>query len=233
MKHAVLVLSLLLAVYGEIIHAQEAPKPATVQQIKDAIDWAKLPKLDGADKVQTAFHHITYEAPGTFQQAADFHAKHLPALGWKIDKSLTSSDQKEYLSQVFEKSGMLLQVSGYRGKPDDPMTISLMNYGNVDVSLFPKVADAQIKQNNQFSVHYFSKQKPEEITGFCRKFMKERGWTEKVDDTAADGAKEGRYMLTFHQNAMECIIVVSKTKEGATEITSNSMVRHDLSTEGH
>ena len=70
---------------------------------------------------------------------------------------------------MFIKDGMWLSLHGYRSAPADPMTITLMINGNVDVSLFPKVADAQIKHSQKNSVFYLSKQSPEEITGFIRK----------------------------------------------------------------
>lgn len=230
MKHIVVGCLACLFCQG-IVWAQDMPKPATVQQIKDAVDWAKVPRLDGAIKVQTFFNHITYQGPGTFQQAADFYLQKLPALGWQNDKSLSGSDQKDYLSLVFEKAGMRLSVSGYRSQPGDPMTITLMNFGNVDVSLFPKADDAQMRVNNKNAVFYSSKQTAEQITSFCRKFMKERGWTEKEEEMAATWAKEGRYVLKFQQNAMECILVASKTKEGNMEVSYSSSVQHDLSAE--
>ncbi|HQR41749.1 MAG TPA: hypothetical protein PLX97_03675, partial [Gemmatales bacterium] len=76
---------------GACSWAQDDTKPATVQQIKAAIDWAKVPKLEGATKVQTYFNHMMYKAPGTYQQAADFYRKMMPTLGWNEDASLKAN----------------------------------------------------------------------------------------------------------------------------------------------
>lgn len=222
------VIPLLWLIVPSNVSAQDTPKPATALQVKNAIDWSKVPLLEGATKKQTLFNHLNYQAPGTFSQAADFYAKQLPALGYNLDSSFPAHDQKDYLSAMYIKDGMWLSLSGYRSAPADPMTITLMINGNVDVSLFPKVADAQIKHAQKNSVYYFSKQPPEDVASFYRKFMKAQGWTEKVEDMAAEWAKEGRHVLSFQQNAMECIVVAAK-KDGGVEVTCSALVRHNLS----
>lgn len=221
-------LSIVVLSVGSAFFAQE-PAPATARQIKEAFDFSKTPLLDGASKKQSLFNHITYHAPGTFAQAADFYKDKLTALGWMNNTAL-AGDQKEYLSLTFEKNGMMLGLSGYRSNPTDPMTITLMNMGNVDVSKFPKTSDAEVKTNNKNAVYYFTKEKPEAITGFIRKFMKERGWQEKEEAGAKEWEKEGRYVLKFQQNAMECITVAAK-KENQMEVTYTTYVQHELSAE--
>ena len=213
-----------------LLPAEDVPKPATALQIKNAIDWSQGSPPRSATRKRTLFNHLTYQAPGTFSQAADFSAKHLPTLGYKIDSSFPAHDQKRLPQRaMYFKDGMLLSLHGYRSAPADPtMTITLMVYGNVDVSLFPKIADAQIKNSYKTSAYYLSKQSPEEITTFYRKFMKAQGWTEKVEEMAETWAKEGRYVLKFQQNAMECTIVAIK-KDGQVEVSYSSGVRHSLS----
>lgn len=223
-------LLILLLMLGCVSLLLAQDTPATTQQVKDAFDWSKTPLLDGASKKQTLFNHISYQAPGTFSQAADFYKEKLPALGWTHSTALSSGDQKEYLSLTFEKNGMMLSVSGYRSQPNDPMTITLMNFGNVDVSRFPKPGDAVVKTNNKNAVYYFTKESPEALTVFIRKFMKERGWKEKEEDGAKMWEKEGRYVLSFQQNAMECTMVAAK-KDGQLEVTYTAQVQHDLSAE--
>lgn len=213
-----------------LLHAQEVAKPATVKQVNDALDFNQVPKLEGATKVQVRFNHMTYQAPGTFKQAADFYLEHLAKLGWQQEKTIPTGDQKDYLSVMFEKAGMLLSLSGYRSDAKDPMTVTLMVYGNVDVSRFPKLSDAEIKTNYKTAAFYLSKKTPDEAMAFLRKFMKEQGWTEVPEDGYAMWAKEGRYVLKFQQNAMECTMVTAKKPEGI-EVMYSASVKHDLSSE--
>lgn len=210
-----------------VLKAQDA-KPSTFEQIKAAIDWEKLPLLEGAAKVRPFFNHTSYEAPGTFKQAAEFYRRELRKLGWKEDTSIESGDQTAYLSVQFEKEGQRLGLSGYRSKPEDPMTITLMLNGNVDVSTFPKVDDAQIKVNQKNSVYYFTKKPADEVVSFCKKFMLERGWAEKPNPNAEMWAKEGRYVLEFDQNAIKATLVVANEKDGNRSVSYSSGVQHEM-----
>ncbi len=207
--------------------AQDA-KPATFEQIKEAMDWEKLPLLEGAKKNRPFFNHTSYEAPGTFKQAAEFYRKELPKLGWKEDTSIDGGDQTAYLSVSFEKDGQRLGLSGYRSKPEDPMAITLMLGGNVDVSKFPKLDDATIKVNQKNSVYYMTKKSAEEVVSFCKKFMLERGWTEKPNPNAEMWAKEGRFVLEFEQNAIKATIVTAKETDGSRTVSYFSMVQDEM-----
>lgn len=228
MKH-LLILCLLLAA-SVPLSAQDTAKPATVKQINEVIDLDKLPRLEGATKFQKHFNHITYKAPGTFKQAADFYIEQLAKLGWPQEKTIPAGDQKDYLSVMFEKDGMLLSLSGYRSEAKDPMTVTLMVYGNVDVRQFPKLDDAEVKSNYKTAAFYLSKKTPEEAMTFIRKFMKDKGWTEKPEDGYATWAKEGRHVLKFQQNAMECTLVAAKKPEGI-EVMYSASVKHELEPE--
>ncbi|HQR07646.1 MAG TPA: hypothetical protein PLN21_12535 [Gemmatales bacterium] len=224
----VLIACTLLATCNVALHAQEVAKPATVKQVNEAIDFDKIPRLEGAIKYQKHFNHITYHAPGTFKQAADFYLEQLAKLGWQQEKTIPAGDQKDYLSVMFEKDGMLLSLSGYRSEAKDPMTVTLMVYGNVDVRQFPKMGDAEVKSNYKTVSFYLSKKTSDESMAFIRKFMKEQGWTERTEDGYATWAKEGRFVLKFEQNAMECTMVTAKKPDGI-EVMYSASVRHELS----
>lgn len=206
--------------------SQDSVKPATAEQIRDSVDWNTIPQLPGASKIQKRFNHMSYEAAGSFEQAAAFYRQELSKLGWVEDTSV-ASDQKNYLSVIMEKNGFRLSVSGYRTKPEDPMMITLMNFGNVDVSRFPKASDAEVKTSNRGVVYYFSKQSTEDLLKFCNKFMTEMGWKEERNAMYDTWAKEGRFVLTFQQNAMQCTLSVVKKPDHA-EVMYSSSVRHDL-----
>lgn len=229
-----LLLVVLALVLPVTLPAQEA-KPATAKQLKDAVDWSKMPKLASAKKVQTFFAQQTYEATGTFQEAADFYRKELPNLGWKEDKSVDpTADQKTYLSLFFLKDGMGLQVSGYRSMPSDArMPVTLTLQGNVQCDKFPRASDAQIHNASRNSVYYYSKLPAKELVDFSRKFMKEAGWKEAQEDMYEKWAKEGRHVLKFVQNAMQFGVVIApdQQKKDVLSVSYYAHVQHDLKPE--
>jgi hypothetical protein len=204
-------------------------KPATVQQIRDSIDWSKVPRMEGATKANSFFNHMMYKTPGTYLQAAEFYRKHMPGLGWKEDTSMNvGGDQSTYLYVPFDKDGILMTLTGYKGKPEEPMSLTLMIFGNVNVGAFPKMADAKVISSNRNAVFYSSPSKAEDIVAFCKKFMVDAGWTEHVEDMAATWAKEGRHVLKFRQAAMECTLVVATQKDGTCQVNYSSMVANTV-----
>lgn len=223
---AVLSVACLLNVH---LPAQDTPQPATVMEIKQAVDWDKLPKLQGATKVNQALDRLSYDAPGTFLQAAEFYRQQLPALGWIEDKTpIAGVDQQTYLYVAFDKGAMRMNISGYRAEPKGPMSISVVLAGNVDLRTLPRIADAQVKSAFKTAVIYTSKTKQAEVSGYCKKKLQELGWKEAHDETAAFHAKEGRTVMRFLFNAMELTVVVYQNKEGLTEATYTVGVQHDL-----
>lgn len=222
-----IVMLLMVLSYASAVYCQDTAKPATVQQVKEAVDWETMPLLPDASKIQKRFNHMSFQAPGTYEQAAEFYRQQLTKLGWKEDTSV-ASDQKNYLSVVLEKNGFRLSVSGYRTKPEEPMAITLMNFGNVDVSQFPKADDADVKTSNKGAVYYFTKQPADAVVKFCREFMTKQGWKEEVNDMFDTWAKEGRFVLQFRQNAIECTLVIVK-KADQSEVTYTSGIKHDMS----
>jgi len=212
-----------------LLQAQDSPKPATIAEIKNAIDWAKVPKLPGATKISTELSYSSYDAPGTFLEAAEFYRKNLPGLGWVEDTTpIPGVDQKSYLYVDFDKGGMRLSISGYRAKPDGPMTITLTNSGNVDLRTYPRPAGVKAKNDNRSAVIFTTDMKPNEVADFCKKEMKAKGWKEGHDDSAEFHAKEGRTILRFLCNAMEITVVIYKNKEGQTETTYTVSVSHEM-----
>ncbi len=212
-----------------LLQAQDSTKPATITEIKNAIDWAKMPKMPGATKISTELSYSSYDAPGTYLEAAEFYRKNLPALGWVEDSTpIPGVDQKSYLYVAFDKNGMRLNITGYRAKPDGPMSINLTNAGNVDLRTYPRPAGAKVKNDSRSAVIFTTDMKPSEVADFCKKEMKAKGWKEGHDDSAEFHAKEGRTILRFLCNAMEITVVIYKNKEGQTETTYTVSVSHEM-----
>ena len=204
-------------------------KPATLAEIRDALDWSKMPKPPGAEPGRTGLATCSYKAPGTFLEAATFFRANLPALGWKEDATpIPGVDQKDYLYLAFDKLDMRLSINGYRTDPKRPMSIILTNNGNVDIRDIPKPADAHFKSNGKVAAFFTTESKPEEAADFCRKGILARGWTEVPDESAKFFAKEGRIVLRFLENAMEIGVVAAKNRAGQTEVSISAHVRYKL-----
>ncbi len=201
-------------------------RPVTLAEVRDTIDWAKAPKPEGALPGHAGLSLCSFEAPGTFADAAAFFRKSLPALGWREDTGLASGgDQMAYLNLSFEKKGVCLSVSGYRADPKKPMTITIMNCGNVDLRQLPKPADARFRANGRLAAFYTTGATPGDAADSWRKALAERGWQEVPADSAKFFAKEGRTVLRFLQNAMEVGVITSKNAGGETEVTVTAGVR--------
>ena len=202
-------------------------KPATLSEIRDALDWSKMPKPPGAQSARAGLSICSYKAPGTFLEAATFFRNNLPALGWKEDATpIPGVDQKAYLYLAFDKGDMRLSINGFRANPEKPMTITLSNNGNVDIRDIPKPADANFRSNIRLAAFFTTGSKPQEAADFCRKGILERGWKEVADESAKFFAKEGRIVLRFLQNAMEMGVVASKNDAGQTQVTISVHVRY-------
>ena len=223
-------LTFLLLVSASAIAKNEGESnspPAMLAEIRDAIDWSKMPKPPGAQSSRSGLSTCTYQAPGTFLEVATFFRNNMPALGWKEDATpIPGVDQKESLYLTFDKGGMRLSINGYRSEPNVPMTITVSNNGNVDIRTIPKPADAKFQSNGQVAAFFTTGNKPEEAADFCRKGILNRGWKEVPDESAKFFAKEGRFVLRFIQNAMEIGVVASRNMAGQTEVSLTAHVKY-------
>jgi hypothetical protein len=218
-------LSLVLPAFARDEQNAAAPAPATLARVRDAVDWTKLPRPEGARPGRNGFSLCTFRAPGTFAEVAEFFRTNLRDLGWR-EEAVPGIDQKSYLYLSLQKGEMSLTINGYRTDPKELMTITLMNGGNVDLRRIPKPADAKFRSNLRSSAFYTTAAAPADAADFCRKALLERNWKEVPADSAKSFAKEGRIVLRFLQNAMEIGVVASKNMAGETEVTLFSNVRH-------
>src|SRR5262245_10230567 len=78
------------------------------------VDLRTFPRMEGAEVQRENLSDVTYTAPGTMQQAADFCVKHLTEAGWREPPGERRSDKaggREYQSFVFAKKGHILNVT--------------------------------------------------------------------------------------------------------------------------
>jgi hypothetical protein len=212
--------------------AQEMP--ATLEQVRKAVDWPQLPKPEDASRFACGLSNCSFATKLSFSQVAEFFAKALPPLGWVEDKEPipgVNASRKDYLSMQFDKDGMYLGISGYKDQMSGLNQIMIQNSGNVDVRKLPKFPGAQFKNDLRASQYYFTASKPEEVAAFYRKELPPLNWREVEDYSAKFHAKEGRTILHFVQNAMEINMTIWINKDKQTEATCFSSARHSFEPE--
>jgi hypothetical protein len=199
---------------------------ATLTEIRDAIDWSKLPLPAGAKPGRIGLSMYSLEVSGNFQELTAFFQKNLPSAGWKEDQTpIPGIDQKSFLFLNFDKGGIRLSISGYRLDPAGPVSITISNLGNVDLRKLAKPADAKFLNNGRSVALYTTASSPEQAADFCRKALEKNGWKEAPADSAIFFAKQGRILLRFLQNAMEISVISAKNASSLTEVTISSGVR--------
>lgn len=207
--------------------APPVPKPATLAEVRQAIDWFKSPKPDGALWEETNLLRTHYWVPGTIAQAADFYRKTLAAQGWIENKKANpGSEPDKYQSLEFAKAGFLvfLDLSGKKTHVE----VHLFNLGNVDARRLPKLADAKVTAASRSYVAYATSSKPESAAESCRKGIAALGWRETPAPGAKNYAKEGITLLRFVQNAMDCKVTITRKKEGETEVIYHTYLRSEF-----
>jgi hypothetical protein len=201
------------------------PTPATVAELRACIDWVNMPRLPGATAVRHRFASSTYQAPGSFADAAAFFRTALPPIGWAVDAPAPGVDQKDYLSLGFTKGTLRLGVSGYRPDPAGPMTVTVSLGGNVNVRSFPRPADATLTVEQPAVVMFTTAAKPADAAQACRTGIVGLGWREVPAESAKFFAKEGRVVLRFLRNGIEVGVVAATTPDGKTQVTVHTQVR--------
>jgi hypothetical protein len=204
-----------------------AAKPATLAEIRQAIDWFKFPKPDGAMWEMTDLQGTHYWVPGTIAQAAEFYRKTMTAQGWsEVKKANPDPEPDKYQSCEFTKAGFLvgLGISGNKTHAE----VRLYHLGNVDARRLPTPADAKVTPAHSSYVSYSTASKPDVAAAFCRKEIAAQGWRETPSPEAKVAAKKGITILRFVQNATECKVTITPKKEGETEVTYHTFLRREF-----
>ncbi len=201
-----------------------ASKPATLLEVRKAIDWLKFPKPGGAMWERTNLMSTHYWVPGTIAQAADFYRKSMASQGWtETKKAFADPEPEKHQSIEFAKAGFLVSLS-LSGKNNN-VEVRLNHLGNVDARRLPKPTDAKVANDHIGYVSYTTASKPESAAEFCRKEIIALGWRETPAPEAKSAAKEGKTILRLVQNAMQCSVTITPKKEGETEVIYHTFFR--------
>src|SRR5262249_13218785 len=117
--------------------------PVSAQEAARVIDLPTFPRLQGAQVQSQRLGDVTYTAPGTLQQGADFCVKNLTDAGWQElagERRASKEGGREYLSYVFVKQGHILSATIWAA--DNGVGVYLRNTGNFDTRTLPRMKDA-------------------------------------------------------------------------------------------
>jgi hypothetical protein len=114
--------------------SQDAPavaKPATLGEVRRAIDWSKFPKPTGAAWEETDLFRTAYFAPGKPDAVAEFLRKAMAAEGWaEAKRPYPDTEPDKYRSLSFGKNGQL--VEAFLEAKTDTVKVNLSSRGNPD-----------------------------------------------------------------------------------------------------
>lgn len=199
--------------------ADSPTKPATLDQIVQAADLSKLPRLEGATGQNLKPYRLSYSASSTLDAAAQWHRKELTALGWtEAKQSIPGLDADKIVVVFFEKAGFGLALTIATGDMPSIVNVYLSHQGNVDPRQLPRPAQVQITSESRTMVTYTTAAEPDDVAAFCSKEFLALGWTDDPDPLAEFHKKQGRTILGFAANAMSLTAVIVPEK-GKTIVT--------------
>ncbi|HKB01130.1 MAG TPA: hypothetical protein VKD90_02875 [Gemmataceae bacterium] len=201
-----------------------AAKPATLGEVRRAIDWSKFPRPAGATWEETDLFRTAYFAPGKPDAVADFLCKAMLAEGWtEAKRPFPDTEPDKYRSISFGKDGQL--VEAFLEAKTDTVKVSLSSRGNPDAPRLPRPADAKVTAEHRTGVHYTTAGKPEAVAEFCRKEFVGRGW--RFVSTVAF-AEEGTVNLRFVQAAMGVDMRATKNAAGGANVGYFALLRSEF-----
>ncbi|MEX2140191.1 MAG: hypothetical protein WD894_13075 [Pirellulales bacterium] len=191
--------------------------PATVEDARRVLDLTKFPLPAGADVGGgRTIANIKYRAPGDVKSLFEFQRQQLMDQGWK---DVPPTHLSETFAQgTFARDGFHVMVTlspDSTDKRPDWISVSITNFGNVNLSKLPVPPDAKLLPSSPTSVSYVTEKSPAETAEAVHKLLTAQGW-EPYDDLAD--------MDTYKQNAIQlhARAVSAATQNGKTMLSYNA-----------
>ncbi len=207
--------------------AAEPAKPATLAEVRQAIDWLTFPKPDGAVYEETSLLTCRYMVPGKIDPVVEWTRKTFAAAGWAEETRATPDAQPDkYRSLQFVKGGFL--VNQFINAKSQSVEVNFTLVGNVDARQLPRPDKVTAVGSDRGYQSFSTTETADAVTAFCRKAFAAGGWRETPSHGAAAAAKEGRIELRFVQNAMGCRVMSYLDDKKALNVTYFTAVRSEM-----
>jgi hypothetical protein len=175
---------------------------------------------------------VTYTAPGTLQQGADFCLKNLNDAGWRESprgRRSANAAGREYQSFVFTKAGHIISATVWPA--DNGVGVSLRNSGNFDTRTLPRMKDAVLAviAGDSFphytSINYTTGASVNEVIEFLAKEVAALGWQEYVANMGSSRPSPGS--LNFRKRATHLTVFAYRDREkpGKTNVSGADAIR--------
>jgi Leucine-rich repeat (LRR) protein len=192
--------------------------PVSAQEAAQIIDLRTFPRLAGAQVQTQRLGEVTYTAPGTMQQAADFCVKHLTEAGWREppgERRKNEPGAHEFQAFLFTKQGHILSATIFAADKD--VGVSLRYSGNFDTRTLPRMKDAALTAGgagsflNYTVTIYTTEASVNDVIDFLAKEVALLGWQEYVAYMQSSRRPPGS--LNFRKQATHLAIYAFKDRE--------------------
>ena len=199
--------------------AADLPKPATIEQLTEALDLPNFPKIEGGDYQTTKATELGYLAPVTVPEARDFYRRRLAEAGWKEQKpSGSEPNTDESWLRLFEKDGFFVQLflNKQSSLPEgQKISVEFIHKGNIDTRRLPMPPDAEKTFETVTFTAYTTAANSDASVKFCRDKFKALGWQERPSTTTI---LFGGTSLRFVRNAVRLDVGVRWKLTGKTGV---------------
>jgi hypothetical protein len=167
---------------------------------------------------------VTYTAPGTMQQAADFCVKNLTGAGWREppgERRKNEAGGREYQAFLFTKQGHILSATIFAA--DKGVGVSLRYSGNFDTRTLPRMKDAVLTAGgagsflNYTVTNYTTEASVNDVIDFLAREVASLGWQEYVAHMGSSRRSPGS--LNFRKQATHVAIYAFKDREKPSKTT--------------
>jgi hypothetical protein len=208
--------------------------PVSAREAARVIDLRTFPRLEGAQVQSRRLGEITYTAPGTLQQAADFVVKNLSAAGWREppgERRRNDAGGREYQAFLFTQQGHVLTATVWAA--DQGVGVSLRHAGNFDTRTLPRMKDAVLTTTgpgsflNYTATNYTTEASVNDVIEFLAGEVAALGWQEYVAFLGSSRRLPGS--LDFRKQATHLAIHAFRDRDepGKTTVSYSADVLTD------
>jgi hypothetical protein len=195
-------------IQSELI-GQYIPRPVSAADTLAAIDFQKLPRMEGAMGAQVDSARVEYSVAGTIADVLGFYRSEFPKKGW-AEKLPTPSHSDNQARVRFAKRQFIVDLS-VRSKDGKETTVLVLNRGDLDLRKLLHPRDAKVDfLSEQEEINFTTNLSPEAAKDFYQQELPKFGWKE-TSSTSSQA-------LEFSQKATMVMVSISKSADGKTTV---------------
>ena len=180
----------------------DRPQVTTVQQAAQLLNLRELAMpADAQPAGQVAVGYANYQVPLVVAKVVDFYRPLLAEQGWQ-ELSDQSYVDDTTATLNFTKEGYLLGLTASQMSEGNTM-VTLLHYGNIDLSTLPQTADAEAGFAAPNTLIFFSPSSVVDVARLIRTELAAQGWHEYSRPNTATADSPDSQTRNFIQNGLE------------------------------